>query len=240
MRQIVLDTETTGLEVEAGHRILEIGCVEIIGRRLTRRHFHHYINPQRDIDDGALEVHGITRESLKDKPVFEEIWGGLLEFVNGAELIMHNAAFDTQFINQEMKYLSPKLGAITDYCTVVDSLELARNKHPGQKNNLDALCKRYNVDNSQRNLHGALLDAEILADVYLLLTGGQVTLSLGDNTSSSSTVSKTLRSKEDRPPLKIIRAMPEELARHEEKLNQLQAGAESGCVWKRVDASDVA
>ncbi len=239
MRQVVLDTETTGLEVEAGHRILEIGCVEIIGRCLTRRHFHHYINPQRDIDEGALEVHGITSEFLKDKPVFEEIWEGFLEFVNGAELIMHNAVFDTQFINQEMKYLSPKLGAITDYCTVVDSLELARNKHPGQKNNLDSLCKRYNVDNSQRDLHGALLDAEILADVYLLLTGGQVNLSLGDNTSSSLTVSKTLRSMEDRPLLKIIRATPEELARHEEKLDQLQAGAAAGCVWKRMDPGDV-
>ena len=240
MRQVVLDTETTGLEVEAGHRILEIGCVEIIGRCLTRRHFHHYINPRRDIDEGALEVHGITSEFLKDKPVFEEIWEGFLEFVNGAELIMHNAVFDTQFINQEMKYLSPKLGTITDYCTVVDSLELARNKHPGQKNNLDSLCKRYNVDNSQRDLHGALLDAEILADVYLLLTGGQVTLSLGDNTSSSLTVSKTLRSIEDRPTLKIIRATPEELARHEEKLDQLQASAVAGCVWKRMDPGDVA
>ena len=240
MRQVVLDTETTGLEVEAGHRILEIGCVEIIGRRLTRRHFHQYINPQRDIDDGALEVHGITKEFLKDKPVFEDVWEGFLEFVNGAELIMHNAAFDTQFINQEMKYLSPKLGAITDYCSVVDSLELARNKHPGQKNNLDALCKRYNVDNSQRDLHGALLDAEILADVYLLLTGGQVTLSLGDEQNSSSNISNKVKIREDRPALKIIRASSEELARHEKKLDQLDGTAESGCVWKRVEAGDVA
>ena len=150
MRQVVLDTETTGLEVQAGHRVLEIGCVEMIGRRITRRHFHHYINPQRDIDDGALEVHGITQAFLKDKPVFADIWPGFLEFVDGAELIMHNAAFDVAFINQEMKLLSSGLGVLTDYCTVVDSLELARNKHPGQKNSLDALCKRYSKLKSMR------------------------------------------------------------------------------------------
>jgi DNA polymerase-3 subunit epsilon len=240
MRQVVLDTETTGLDVEAGHRILEIGCVEIVGRRLTRRHFHQYINPQRDIDDGALQVHGITRAFLKDKPLFEDIWSGFLEFVNGAELIMHNAGFDTQFINQEMKTISPTLGVITDYCTIVDSLELARNKHPGQKNNLDALCKRYNVDNSQRDLHGALLDAEILADVYLLLTGGQVTLSLSEESNSSGSTGKTRQIRKDRPPLKIIRATPEELARHEGKLEQLDDLAESGCVWRRLEVTDVA
>ena len=179
MRQVVLDTQTTGLEIEAGHRVIEIGCVEIVGRKLTRRHYHQYINPERDIDDGALEVHGITRQFLDDKPRFAEVWEAFLEFVDGSELVIHNAGFDVAFLNQEMKLLSPSLGTLTDYCTVVDSLELARNKHPGQKNNLDALCKRYNVDNSQRELHGALLDAEILADVYLMMTGGQVSVGPG-------------------------------------------------------------
>ena len=235
MRQVVLDTETTGLEVQSGHRVLEIGCVEIIGRRITRRHFHHYINPHRDIDDGALEVHGITQAFLKDKPVFGDIWLAFLEFVDGAELIMHNAAFDVAFINQEMKLLASGLGTLTDYCTVVDSLALARNKHPGQKNSLDALCKRYSVDNSQRDLHGALLDAEILADVYLLLTGGQVTLSLGEEASDQSTEGNRTRKVKDRPRLKVIGASPDELARHEQKLGQLDDVAEAGCVWRRVD-----
>lgn len=236
MRQVVVDTETTGLEVQAGHRIIEIGCVEIIGRRITRRHFHQYINPLRDIDDGALEVHGITPAFLKDKPVFADVWSGFLEFVDGAELIMHNASFDVAFINQEMKLLSAGLGVLTDYCTVVDSLELARNKHPGQKNNLNALCKRYSVDNSQRDLHGALLDAEILADVFLLLTGGQVTLSLGEEKSVQSPgEGMRIRQRKERPPLTVIQPSTDELARHEQKLVQLDDVAEDSCVWKRVD-----
>lgn len=238
MRQVILDTETTGLEADAGHRILEIGGVEVVGRRLTRRHFHQYINPQRDIDDGALEVHGITKQFLMDKPVFADIWDGFLDFVNGAELVMHNAAFDTQFINQEMKLISPGLGVITDYCSIVDSLELARLKHPGQRNNLDALCKRYNVDNSQRDLHGALLDAEILADVYLLLTGGQVTLSLGED-APAEMVSDSRQLSADRVKLKIIRASDEELKRHESKLELLESVAEQGCVWKQLELLDV-
>lgn len=236
MRQLVVDTETTGLEVQAGHRVIEIGCVEMIGRRITRRHFHQYINPQRDIDDGALEVHGITPAFLKDKPVFKDVWSGFLEFVDGAELIMHNASFDVAFINQEMKLLGAGLGVITDYCTVIDSLELARNKHPGQKNNLDALCKRYSVDNSQRDLHGALLDAEILADVFLLLTGGQVTLSLGEESSAQSPAEEIhTRKRKKRQSLTVIQPSTDELARHEQKLVQLDDVAEDGCVWKRVD-----
>ena len=238
MRQVVLDTETTGLEIEAGHRIIEIGCVEIVGRKLTRRHYHQYINPEREIDDGALEVHGITSQFLSDKPRFSEVWEGFLEFVDGSELIIHNAAFDMAFLNQEMSLLPSRPGRMTDYCSVVDSLELARAKHPGQKNNLDALCKRYSVDNSQRTLHGALLDAEILADVYLLMTGGQVTLGLGDDTQSESSVGVSAQLDPDRPPLRVIRATPEEMAAHEEKLDQLDKKSESGALWRRLAEAD--
>ncbi len=232
MRQVVLDTETTGLEIQEGHRILEIGCVEIIDRKLTRRHYHQYINPKRDIDEGALEVHGITSQFLSDKPVFSDVWEAFLEFVNGSELVIHNAAFDVAFINHEMRLLNPKLGEITEYCSVVDSLELARNKHPGQKNNLDALCKRYNVDNSQRELHGALLDAEILADVYLLLTGGQVTLGLGDEPQATSTKSGIARLDSDRPKLRVIKASVDEMAAHEDRLDALEKASENGAVWR--------
>jgi len=235
MRQVVLDTETTGLEIEEGHRILEVGCVEIVGRRLTRRHYHQYVNPQRDIDDGALEVHGITREFLDDKPRFNEIWDSFLEFVDGSELIIHNAAFDLAFINYEMKMLSADLGKLTDYCTVVDSLELARNKHPGQKNSLDALCKRYNVDNSQRELHGALLDAEILADVYLLLTGGQATLGLGEEVGTMRLARSNVQLDADRPRLKVIKASPEELIEHNKKLDHLDEVSDAGSAWRRIE-----
>ena len=235
MRQVILDTETTGLDVDEGHRIIEVGCVEIMDRRLTRRHFHRYINPERDIDDGAFQVHGITREFLQDKPVFADIWQDLVEFIDGAELIMHNALFDLRFINQEMAYVSTSLGVVSDYCPVLDSLELAREKHPGQKNNLDALCKRYSVDNSQRDLHGALLDAEILAEVYLLMTGGQVALSLGETDISSGTVNKKRVLTNERPPLKIIKASAEEIHRHEAKLEQLELNSSSGCIWKSLD-----
>ena len=234
MRQVVLDTETTGLEVEQGHRILEIGCVEIIGRKITQRQFHHYINPQREIDEGALRVHGISHEFLADKPLFADIWELFLDFVKGSELIIHNAAFDLAFIDNEMKRLAPENGSILEYCSYVDSLELARNKHPGQKNSLDALCKRYSVDSSQRELHGALLDAELLADVYLLLTGGQATLGLGDEERNSVTKSKK-RAKRNSPPLRVIRASEDELIRHGEKLDKLDAASDSGCVWKQLE-----
>jgi DNA polymerase-3 subunit epsilon len=234
VRQVVLDTETTGLEVEQGHRILEIGCVEIIGRKITQRQFHHYINPQREIDEGALRVHGISHEFLADKPLFADIWELFLDFVKGSELIIHNAAFDLAFIDNEMKRLAPENGSILEYCSYVDSLELARNKHPGQKNSLDALCKRYSVDSSQRELHGALLDAELLADVYLLLTGGQATLGLGDEERNSVTKSKK-RAKRNSPPLRVIRASEDELIRHGEKLDKLDAASDSGCVWKQLE-----
>ncbi len=236
MRQIVVDTETTGLEVASGHRIIEVGCVEIIGRHLTGRHFHEYVNPQRDIDQGALQIHGITREFLNDKPVFADIWSDFLEFVEGAELIIHNADFDVEFLNNEMKQMPEDPGSITDYCSIIDSLALARSKHPGQKNNLDALCKRYNVDSSQRELHGALLDAEILADVYLLLTGGQVSLDLDEKRVDSVASSSVDRVRENRSKLKVIRANPDELARHQARLDQIEQEANGVCLWKKLDS----
>ncbi|MDA0273297.1 MAG: DNA polymerase III subunit epsilon, partial [Proteobacteria bacterium] len=224
----------TGLEISAGHRILEIGCVEIVGRKLTRRHYHQYINPQRESDDGALEVHGITSQFLADKPLFADVWESFLQFVDGSELIIHNAAFDIAFLNQEMR-LDPSLGKLTDYCSVVDSLALARNKHPGQKNNLDALCKRYSVDNSQRQLHGALLDAEILADVYLLLTSGQVTLGLGEELNNQKGLNTRVELDANRPRLKVIKADEEEMRAHENKLDHLDEQGAAGAVWRSMN-----
>jgi len=179
MRQVVLDTETTGLEYQSGHRIIEIGCVELVDRKLTGRHYHQYIQPQRDIDAGAQEVHGITAEFLADKPLFADIVNDFVEFVSGAELIIHNAPFDVGFINHELGLLGGELRQIETVCGVLDSLELARKMHPGARNNLDALCQRYDIDNSQRDLHGALLDSEILADVFISMTTGQTNLGLG-------------------------------------------------------------
>lgn len=240
MRQVVLDTETTGLETEEGHRILEIGCVEIIERKITGRRFHQYINPQRDIDDGALEVHGITRSFLSDKPVFRSIWADFIAFVTGAELIIHNAAFDLAFINNEMALMDERVGKITDYCTVVDSLLLAREKYPGQKNSLDALCKRLSVDDSQRDLHGALLDAEILADVYLLLTGGQVDLVLdaGDNSGGESGGVHLTRLDSSRLALKVLKASATECQLHEQKLAEIEKSTGQASVWRQIDIPD--
>ena len=179
MRQIVLDTETTGLEALQGHRIIEIGGVELVNRRPTGRHFHRYLNPERDIDEGALKVHGITRARLNSEPKFRDIAPELIEFLRGAELVIHNAPFDVGFLNAEFERLPGEKVTVAGLCTVVDSLALARQMHPGQRNGLDALCKRYNVDNSGRELHGALLDSQLLAEVYLAMTGGQVSLGLG-------------------------------------------------------------
>jgi len=178
MRQIVLDTETTGLEPAAGHRVIEIGCVELVNRRPTQNRFHRYINPEREVDRGALEVHGIENEFLATQPKFAEIAHEFIEFVKGAELVIHNADFDVEFLNHELKRLPDLPRQIRDCCGVLDTLALARRLHPGQRNSLDALAKRYNVDNSKRELHGALLDAQILAEIYLAMTGGQVSLSL--------------------------------------------------------------
>ena len=180
MRQIILDTETTGLEPKQGHRIIEVGGIELVDRRMTGNTFHHYINPEREIDEAAFEVHGISLESLQDKPVFADLSKELLDFIAGAELIIHNAPFDVAFLNNEFRLAGFGKSVVDQHCEVLDTLVMARHKHPGQKNSLDALCKRYQVDNSQRQLHGALLDAEILADVYLLMTGGQISL-LGES-----------------------------------------------------------
>jgi len=178
MRQIVLDTETTGLEPAAGHRVIEIGCVELVNRRPTQNRFHRYVNPEREVDRAALDVHGIENEFLATQPKFAEIAREFIEFVKGAELVIHNADFDVEFLNHELKRLPDMPLEIRDCCGVLDTLALARRLHPGQRNSLDALAKRYNVDNSKRELHGALLDAQILADIYLAMTGGQVSLSL--------------------------------------------------------------
>ena len=234
MRQIVLDTETTGLEPSQGHKIIEIGCVEMINRKLPGRHYHQYIQPNRLVDEGAMAVHGITDEFLQDKPLFHQIAAEFLEFINGAQLIIHNAPFDIGFINHEFAMLRPAIPPVTDYCGVIDTLVMARQKHPGQKNNLDALCKRYGVDNSQRDLHGALLDAEILADVYLFMTGGQTNLMLGaesedSNSSTSGQISGIQRLSAQRRRLPVIRAAGEELAAHEAKLDRLG----EHCLWRR-------
>ena len=238
-RQIILDPETTGLEPQQGHRIIEIGCVELINRKLTGRHFHQYINPEREIDEGALAVHGISSEFLADKPVMAQVVDAFLEFVSGAELIIHNAPFDVGFINHELARLDAGLGRIEDVCTILDSLAMARYKHPGQKNSLDALCKRYQVDNSQRNLHGALLDAEILADVYLAMTGGQTSLSLSadDANPDGSHAEIIIRVSSQRPRLKIIRASEEELALHIRKLQAIDKASGGNCLWLKEEAA---
>jgi DNA polymerase-3 subunit epsilon len=236
MRQIVLDTETTGLEPDLGHRIIEIGCVEMINRRPTRRHYHQFLNPEREIEEGALAVHGIDSEFLADKPRFADIARDFLEFIKGGELIIHNAAFDVAFLNAELARLGPEWGKIEDYCRVTDTVALAREKHPGQKASLDALCKRYNVDNSARTLHGALLDAEILLDVYLAMTGGQAALSLSDDNGAALGNSRGTRGAAiARPPLRVIRPTAEEQAAHRRRLEAIEAGSGGRCVWLRLD-----
>ena len=229
MRQIVLDTETTGLEPGDGHRIIEIGAVELIDRRLTGRHFHQYLNPERDIEDGALEVHGITREFLRDKPVFAEVAQEFLDFIEGTELLIHNAPFDIGFLDMELGLINNPL-RIENHAQVLDTLELARDLHPGQRNSLDALCKRYKVDNSSRNLHGALLDSEILADVYLAMTGGQSDLALGFEVSPVREGGGDEFEIKERPPLQILLPTDEEVALHEARLKAIKE--KSGhCLW---------
>lgn len=233
MRHIVLDTETTGLEPSQGHRIIEIGCVEIVNRRITENTYHQYIQPDREIDEGAFEVHGISTEFLADKPRFADIAEDFMRFINGAELVIHNAPFDVGFLDHELKMLDPVWGKISDHCGITDSLVMARKKHPGQKNNLDALCKRYEVNNARRELHGALLDAELLAEVFLRMTGGQETLALSSNADGDAMqhgqVSPIRRLDANRPALNVIRATTDELAAHEERLSALG----DDCVWKR-------
>jgi DNA polymerase-3 subunit epsilon len=235
MRQIVLDTETTGLEVEQQHRIIEIGCVEIANRRLTGRSFHRYLNPQREIDEGAVQVHGLTRERLASAPLFEHVALEFVEFVRGAELIIHNAPFDVAFLDAELQRIQSE-HRIASLCRVLDSLALARKMHPGQRNNLDALCKRYSVDNSNRDYHGALLDARILADVYLAMTGGQVMLSLSAESERVQTLDPTAAAARTAPQRSfvVIEATEDEMAAHQHVLTLLDKASGGNTVWRRL------
>jgi len=237
MRQIVLDTETTGLEPTEGHRIIEIGCVELLDRRLTRNNFHQYLRPDREIHQGAVQVHGITDEFLCDKPRFPDIAEDFIGYVRGAELIIHNAPFDVGFLNQELGLWREDAEPIDKLCRITDTLIMAKSLHPGQRNNLDALCKRYEVDNSQRDLHGALLDAKILADVYLAMSGGQVSLSLGAAHGGPGTGGARggpHRLSGQRPPLVVVRAGAEELAAHQARLAAIGAASGGECLWLKT------
>jgi DNA polymerase-3 subunit epsilon len=239
MRQIVLDTETTGLDPQDGHRIIEIGCVELVDRRLTGNNFHRYLQPDREIDSGASEVHGITDAFLVDKPRFAEVAEALLDYLQGAELIIHNAAFDLGFLDREIAGWNLDAPRIGDLCEVTDTLIMARRLHPGQRNSLDALCKRYGVDHRHRDLHGALLDAEILADVYLAMTGGQVALCLGIDTVADDPQGEVVRSRgridPNRPRLRVVAADAAALAAHAERLAAIHAASGGACLWLRSE-----
>lgn len=234
-RQVVLDTETTGLRIEDGHRLIEIGCIEMINRKLTNRHFHYYVNPQREVEAGAIAVHGITNEFLQDKPLFSTITKEFIEFISGAELIIHNAAFDVGFLNHELMLARQGWKTISDYSRVTDTLLLARQLHVGQRNSLDALCKRYGIDNTKRELHGALLDASLLAQVYLAMTGGQGSffdeaIENPEVTSARVDTENTALTKKHR--LIVIPATPEETAEHLQYLEKMQK--HSKCMWSEI------
>lgn len=237
MRQVILDTETTGLDPGLGHRIIEVGCLEMVNRRLTKRSFHHYLQPDREIDAGAMAVHGITNEFLRDKPRFADIAEAFLRFVDGAELVIHNAGFDVGFLNAELAKLG--LPPVTEKCTVLDTLPMARAKHPGQKNNLDALARRYYADQRDRTYHGALLDAEILAEVYLAMTGGQVGLSLGheDDSSEGGEGGGELirRLSAERVRLPVISASTLELEAHQARLLVLEKAIGKPSLFHQLD-----
>ena len=239
-RQIVLDTETTGLEHRQGHRIIEIGCVELVNRKLTGNNYHQYLNPEREIDQGAIEVHGITNEFLNDKPLFKDVSQEFLSYIEGAELIIHNAAFDIGFIDAEFQRVDQSIPQVSDLCGVHDTLLQARKMFPGQRNDLDSLCKRYEINNSHRELHGALLDAEILADVYLFLTGGQTALSLdaaqsneGESVANSASVDFSSLS------LPIVKASYEESQNHVEWVSRLDEKVDGQCVWSRLNEKEM-
>ncbi|GAB6047818.1 DNA polymerase III subunit epsilon [Methyloparacoccus murrellii] len=239
-RQLILDTETTGLEPAQGHRIIEIGCVELVDRKLTGSRFHVYLNPEREVDAGAVAVHGLSNDFLADKPRFADIVQDFIDFVTGAELIIHNAPFDVGFLNHELNRLTAGYKTIGDYCAILDTLLMARKKHPGQRNSLDALCKRYGIDNTHRNLHGALLDAEILAEVYLAMTGGQTTLLLepeplpqpGPGAAQPMDLAATRP--RQRLPLKILRCTDAELAAHAARLEAIDKASGGHCLWKQA------
>ena len=240
MRQIVLDTETTGLSTAQGHRIIEIGCLELIDRRLTGREYHRFLNPDRDIDEGAERVHGISRADLEMQPRFHEIVDEFLEFIGGAELVIHNAQFDVGFIEHELALMKHAQPTISEHATVLDTLSMARKLHPGQRNSLDALCKRYEVDSSKRDVHGALIDSELLAGVYLAMTGGQAALLLDNEVAPSVGAALAPRSNNkpgssapDNLDLIVVRATPEESAAHEAMLEKLRA--KTDCVWDQLE-----
>lgn len=233
MRQIVLDTETTGLDPARGHRIIEIGAVEVIGRKLTGNTFHVYINPQRVVEQEAIEVHGITNEFLQDKPVFSQIADDFLKFIDGSELVIHNAPFDVGFMDHEFALLRNGNGKTTDYCKVLDTLLLAREMRPGQKNNLDALCRAFGIDNSNRTFHGALLDAELLADVYLAMTGGQTKLELATQKKTNQHNGQNVdwSRVENKPQLRVVKASAAEEEAHRERMKLIDAP-----LWQETNA----
>ena len=238
-RQIVLDTETTGLEATDGHKIIEIGAIELVNRRLTGRTYHQYLNPERDIDAAAVEIHGITKAMLEDKPRFAQIAAELIDFLEGGELLIHNAPFDVGFLNAEIKAAvgqgrPPRVTRVEECCTVLDTLKLARSLHPGQKNNLDALCKRYSIDNSHRTQHGALLDAEILVDVYLAMTGGQTAL-FSDSSIPAEPVLLDAFAFEGGEAL-VVAPSAEELAAHEAYLETLDKASGGRCLWRLLSS----
>ncbi len=236
IRQVVLDTETTGLDATRD-KVIEIGCVELVNRRLTGNNYHQYINPLQEISQGAIDVHGITNEYLSDKPVFGDIVYPFLDYVRDAELIIHNASFDVGFLNHEMQSFDPSLGVLTDYCKVVDSLAMARELHPGQRNDLDTLAKRYTIDNSHRTLHGALLDSEILADVYLLMSGGQSALSLDEDADDEQQLgSNTLNANYSDYDLPVIMATTDELEQHQGIVQRIDKECGERSVWTQLDA----
>ena len=243
MRQIVLDTETTGLEHTEGHRIIEIGCIEMVDRKQTGTRFHVYLNPDREVDEGAVEVHGLSNEFLSDKPRFEDIAEDFISFIKGTEVIIHNAAFDVGFINHELKLWRDDAPQMGDLCRVLDTLIFARKRHPGQRNSLDALCKRYEIDNAHRTLHGALLDAEILTDVYLSMTGGQTVLNLDPDAEDEFTDDalqrfiNTLKPPEGRPRLKVLKPTAAEEAAHRAKLEEIEKAYQLVTIFNQMDAT---
>jgi DNA polymerase III subunit epsilon len=238
MRQIIIDTETTGLEPTEGHRVIEIGCVELIDRKLTGKNFHHYLNPQREVEAGALAIHGITNEFLANKPTFEVILQDFLSYINGAELIAHNAPFDVGFLNYEIQLIKKTAKQLNHYATIFDTLPMARKMFPGQRNTLDALCKRYKVDLSGRKYHGALLDAHLLAEVYLLMTGGQATLFAGLEAApvSSEIAAAIASARTERKPLPLINPTTTEAAAHLELLKTIKK-ISGKCLWEIIDES---
>jgi len=236
MRQVVLDTETTGLEVRQGHRLVEIACVEMVERRLTGRHYQTYLNPDRAIDEGARQVTGIEDEFLLDKPRFNEVVDDFLAFIDGAELIIHNASFDIGFLDAELARLDAGMGRIGDRCEVLDTLAMARERYPGQRNSLDALCKRLGVDNSRRDLHGGLIDAQLLADVYLAMTSGQEAFNLGFDSATEQRDAVVVAPTVLKVRPLVLRALPDELQRHEQRLDALDKSSPDGqSLWRRLE-----